>query len=101
MDSAARERYPTPMTWDAELDARGLLCPLPVLKARKRLNALAPGTLLRVLADDPAAAIDIPHFCAETGHALLAQEDLGQSGRAYLIRARPAAQASPRKSSAA
>ena len=59
------------MTWDAELDARGLLCPLPVLKARKRLAALAPGAVLRVLADDPAALVDIPHFCAETGHALV------------------------------
>ncbi len=59
------------MTWDAELDARGLLCPLPVLKARKRLGALAPGAVLRVLADDPAALVDIPHFCAEAGHALV------------------------------
>ena len=52
------------MTWDAELDARGLLCPLPVLRARKRLEGLAPGAVLRVLADDPAARIDFPHFCA-------------------------------------
>lgn len=50
------------------LDARGLLCPLPVLKLRKRMAALAPGTTLRVLADDPAAVVDIPHYCAEAGH---------------------------------
>lgn len=79
------------MTWDAELDARGLLCPLPVLKARKRLLALAPGQVLRLLADDPAAVIDVPHFCAEQGHVLLAEEAL-QDGtparppRAWLIR---------------
>jgi tRNA 2-thiouridine synthesizing protein A len=74
------------MSWDAELDARGLLCPLPVLKARKRLAPLAPGAVLRVLADDPAALVDIPHFCAEAGHDLVAQEDLGHPCHAYLIR---------------
>jgi tRNA 2-thiouridine synthesizing protein A len=74
------------MTWDAELDARGLLCPLPVLRARKRLIALAPGTVLRVLADDPAALVDIPHFCAESGHELLARNNLGHPCHAYLIR---------------
>lgn len=74
------------MEWDAELDARGLLCPLPVLKARKRLLALPPGGVLRVLADDPAALVDIPHFCAEQHHALMAQENLGHPLHAYLIR---------------
>ncbi len=56
-----------------ELDARGLRCPLPVLKARKRLKALEPGTQLRVIADDPAAVIDVPHFCNEQGHILESQ----------------------------
>ena len=56
------------------LDARGLLCPLPVLKARKRLQPLAAGDVLEMLADDPAAVIDVPHFCTEQGHELLAQE---------------------------
>lgn len=74
------------MTWDDEFDARGLLCPLPVLKARKRLLALAPGQVLRVLADDPAALVDIPHFCAEQGHVLVAQEDMGHPCHAYLLR---------------
>jgi tRNA 2-thiouridine synthesizing protein A len=74
------------MTWDAELDARGLLCPLPVLKARKRLAALPAGGVLRVLADDPAARVDFPHFCAETGHALIGEADLDAGCRAYLIR---------------
>ena len=74
------------MTWDAELDATGLLCPLPVLKARKRLQALAPGGVLRVIADDPAALVDVPHFCAEQGHAMLAQEDIAPPRRAWLIR---------------
>lgn len=73
------------MDYDAELDAIGLLCPLPVLKARKRLQALTVGQVLRVLADDPAAIVDIPHFCSEGGHDLLGMED-APKGQAYLIR---------------
>lgn len=65
------------MTHDAELDARGLLCPLPVLKARKRLIALSSGQVLRMVADDPAAIIDVPHFCTEAGHELLQSETDG------------------------
>lgn len=73
------------MDWDMELDARGLLCPLPVLKARKRLLSMAPGQVLRLLATDPASWIDVPHFCATSGHALLAATD--EAGeKAYLIR---------------
>ncbi|WP_146587789.1 sulfurtransferase TusA family protein [Puniceibacterium confluentis] len=53
-----------------DLDATGLLCPLPVLKARKRLTALACGDVLSLRTDDPAAVIDVPHFCAEAGHLL-------------------------------
>jgi tRNA 2-thiouridine synthesizing protein A len=58
-----------------ELDTCGLLCPLPVLKARKRLGGMAPGALLRVVADDPAARVDFPHFCAEQGHELLSTDE--------------------------
>ena len=56
------------------IDARGLACPLPVLKARKALAAFAVGARLVVEATDPVAAIDIPHFCAEAGHRLVASE---------------------------
>ena len=59
------------------LDARNLLCPLPVLKARKRLEAMPAGAILRVIATDPASQIDVPHFCAEQGHELLSQEREG------------------------
>ena len=58
-----------------ELDTCGLLCPLPVLKARKRLGGMAPGALLRVVTDDPAARVDFPHFCAEQGHELVSAEE--------------------------
>jgi tRNA 2-thiouridine synthesizing protein A len=50
------------------LDARGLRCPLPVLRARERLSGLAPGTLLELIADDPLVTLDVPAFCAREGH---------------------------------
>ena len=58
------------------LDLSGLLCPLPVLKARKRLAALHPGDILTVIATDPMAALDMPHFCSEQGHTLLEQSSV-------------------------
>ena len=58
---------------DKILDATGLLCPLPVLKLRKHLKSMELGDIVLVLADDPAAAIDIPHFCNETGHTLISK----------------------------
>ncbi|WP_435368858.1 sulfurtransferase TusA family protein [Pseudophaeobacter arcticus] len=70
---------------DATLDAIGLLCPLPVLKARKRLKSMAAGEVLQVLADDPAALIDIPHFCTESGYEFLGQ-DTGDGYQIYQIR---------------
>ncbi|MGR3717706.1 MAG: sulfurtransferase TusA family protein [Thermohalobaculum sp.] len=71
---------------DAELDATGLLCPLPVLKARKRLSALGTGAVLRIRADDPVARIDFPNFCTEQGHALIAQTDEPDGVMIFLIR---------------
>ncbi len=65
------------MTDPTQLDARGLLCPLPVLKARKALKPLPEGAELLLLADDPAAVIDVPHFCTEAGHTLLEQAEAG------------------------
>jgi tRNA 2-thiouridine synthesizing protein A len=59
---------------DVELDVTGLLCPLPVLKARKRLQSLPSGAILAVLASDPMSAIDMPHFCTEQGYELLSQD---------------------------
>ena len=62
---------PTSQRMIHDLDATGLLCPLPVLKARKRLQSIAVGQQLRMRADDPAAVIDVPHFCSEAGHRLV------------------------------
>ena len=54
----------------AALDARGLACPLPVLKARKAMRGMPPGGLLKVLATDPGAPADFAAFCEVTGHRL-------------------------------
>jgi tRNA 2-thiouridine synthesizing protein A len=56
---------------DTELDVTELLCPLPVLKARKRLQAMDSGSVLKVIATDPMSTVDMPHFCQEQGHLLL------------------------------
>ena len=53
------------------IDARGLLCPLPVLRLRKHLLAQPPGGRVTRIATDRAALIDVPHFCAESGHILI------------------------------
>jgi tRNA 2-thiouridine synthesizing protein A len=53
------------------LDARGLKCPLPVLRARKAMKEVAAGGLLKVLATDPGAPKDFVHFCETTGHELV------------------------------
>ena len=55
------------------LDVQGMSCPLPVLRANRALRGLQPGDRLRVLATDRAAVGDFKAFCAETGHALVAQ----------------------------
>ena len=64
------------MSDDLEIDAIGLLCPLPVLKLRKQLLDLPVGSEVTLLADDPVAQIDVPHFCAEAGHDFLGVEEL-------------------------
>ena len=64
--------YVKPMSnLEEDIDAIGLICPLPVLKLRKRLKGVIAGGRVRLLATDPAAIVDVPHFCAEAGHTLL------------------------------
>lgn len=55
-----------------EIDATGLSCPMPVLRLQKALRDIASGGQIRLLASDPMAAIDVPHFCQEQGHRLIA-----------------------------
>ena len=74
----------------AEIDARGLVCPLPVLRLRKVLCDLPAGGCVRLLADDPVAVVDIPHFCAGDGHRLLSMtegEDAAGRWQVYLVEA--------------
>ncbi|MBA3446699.1 MAG: sulfurtransferase TusA family protein [Pseudaminobacter sp.] len=66
-------------------DLKGLNCPLPVLKARKRLAAMPAGSLLWLETTDPLAAIDIPAFCAESGHRLVETEALA-TGHRFLVK---------------
>ncbi len=63
--------------FDAELDARGLFCPEPVMMLHKRINDVEPGHLLRVLATDPSTTRDIPRFCQFLGHELVNEEEQG------------------------
>lgn len=56
---------------DQRLDARGLNCPLPVLKTKVLLNRMKPGEILSVEATDPHATVDFEAYCARTGHELL------------------------------
>lgn len=65
-------------------DLRGLNCPLPVLRSRKRLAAMAPGAHLWIETTDPLAVIDIPAFCNESGHRLLSTEAI-EGGHRFLI----------------
>jgi len=59
------------------LDARGLACPLPVLRARKAMQKLAAGEVLVVAATDPGTVRDFDAFCAATGHELLERQEAG------------------------
>lgn len=68
-----------------DYDLKGLKCPLPVLRSRKKLEVLAAGCLMRIETTDPLAVIDIPHFCREDGHTLEATEQVG-GGHRFLIR---------------
>ena len=64
------------------LDAKGLKCPLPVLRARKAMKDVPPGGLLQVLATDPGAPKDFSHFCETTGNELVENR---QDGDVYIL----------------
>lgn len=66
-------------------DLRGLKCPLPVLKTRRRLKTMPSGAELTVETTDPLAGIDIPHFCNQEGHELVSSERT-EAGHRFVIR---------------
>ncbi len=61
---------------EVELDARGLNCPLPVLRARKALRRLEPGSVLRLVATDPGTVRDVAAMCEATGDRLIESHEL-------------------------
>ncbi|TJZ92285.1 sulfurtransferase TusA family protein [Paracoccus gahaiensis] len=79
------------MTPLPEVDARGLLCPLPVLRLRKALMALPQGGMLRLIATDSMALVDVPHYCEVAGHAMVALRDLGDGAHEFTVARGPSA----------
>jgi tRNA 2-thiouridine synthesizing protein A len=67
------------------VDARGHRCPVPTLRLRRAIEAAPPGASVRLLADDPLARIDVPHFAAEAGLEII---ERGEDGRvlSFLLR---------------
>ena len=65
------------MDWDRQVDCEGLLCPLPVLRARKVLLEMAAGRVLCVRATDAMARVDLPHFCGQAGHEYVGAREEG------------------------
>ncbi len=73
-------------TVDREVDARGLNCPLPILRAKKALADLSSGQVLKVVSTDPGSRRDFTAFAKQTGNALVAVEDGGREWSFYLKR---------------
>lgn len=69
--------------FDQELDASGLNCPLPILRAKKSLAALQPGQVLRIIATDPGAVKDFEAFAKQTGNQLVESKEDG--GKFYFL----------------
>jgi tRNA 2-thiouridine synthesizing protein A len=67
----------TPISFDREIDARGLSCPLPILRAKKALAELASGQVLKIVATDPGSIRDFKAFAKQTGNELVAQDSAG------------------------
>lgn len=74
------------MNFDKELDARGLNCPLPILRAKKALVDLQPGQVLRVMSTDPGSVKDFAAFAKQTGNELLASAEKDKEFEFFLKR---------------
>lgn len=75
-----------PQVIHKRLDARGLLCPMPVLRAKKAIEELKPGEVLEVLATDKGSVADFPAWCAHQRHTLLHWEQDGEVYRYYIVK---------------
>ncbi len=74
------------MNFDRELDARGLNCPLPILRAKKALGELNSGQVLRILATDPGSVKDFVAFAKQTGNELLSSAENNKEFEFYIKR---------------
>jgi tRNA 2-thiouridine synthesizing protein A len=72
------------MDFDKELDARGLSCPLPILRCKKALAELSPGQTLKLVATDAGAVKDFQAFCRQTGHQLLSLDESNSEFTFYI-----------------
>ena len=72
------------MNHDKELDARGLNCPLPILRCKKALTDMSPGQVLKILATDPGSVKDFQAFSKQTGNELLSSEEQSGEFRFYM-----------------
>ncbi|MCL2876139.1 MAG: sulfurtransferase TusA family protein [Betaproteobacteria bacterium] len=74
------------MDFDKEVDARGLSCPLPILRLKKALAEVSGGQIVRVLATDPSSVKDFEAFAQQTGHDLIHQAELSDSTFEFFVR---------------
>ncbi len=74
------------MNCDKDLDAKGLNCPLPILRTKKALADLLSGQVLKVMTTDPGSVKDMAAFCKQTGHELLSQQEQGGEYHFYIKR---------------
>ncbi len=74
------------MDFDKEVDARGLNCPLPILRAKKALAEMQAGQVLHVLATDPGSVKDFAAFARQTGNELVAQNELADNAYDFFLR---------------
>ena len=74
------------MNFDKELDARGLNCPLPILRAKKSLNDMQSGQVLKIVATDPGSVKDFQAFAKQTGNDLLSQAEADKQFTFFLKR---------------
>jgi tRNA 2-thiouridine synthesizing protein A len=74
------------MNSDLTIDAKGLNCPLPILRAKKALSTMQSGQVLEVIATDPSSERDFQDFCRQTGNTLLQQEKNGPEIRHWMKR---------------
>lgn len=70
---------------DILIDARGLSCPMPMLKTKKALKGMTKGQLLEMWGTDPGSKNDIPNFCKKNGNELLIASDIAEGYTRYLI----------------